>query len=416
MPSRAADAPCGLSVESMQQYIGFHLNDSEYTIPILKVREIVNMPVITGLPESLPYIEGVTNLRGSIIPIVNLKKLVNLGNGNGNGEGLGSKVIVVASGSITFGMLVDGITGVISIDESDIEPPERFLRDGLEQIEGVAKLKDRLVVLLDTKKLIPCEDSELFEDIVVDVKEIGEGGKVEVVKTMHTIAGDVNVREIHDAKEFFSKKGIQADDPRHAMFQDMMAFMEAVSVSDYEKADLAIQEIMKKGQNDLFQEIGKVTRKLHDSIKSFKEALDPKLKDMASFEMPNAIDRLNFVIEKTEEAANKTMGIVEKYLLAMDDLATHIRQIKEPEESVQFLKSFKNGLEDDLTEVLTTQSFQDITGQTIKRVIKLVGEIEEELVRLIASFGVKIESGARTEAAEVVSQSGVDDLLKEFGF
>jgi len=134
--------------------------------------------------------------------------------------------------------------------------------------------------------------------------------------------------------------------------------------------------------------------------------------------MPNAVDRLQYVISKTEEAANKTMGIVEKYLLKMDDISAHLRKLDGPEESISFLRTFKNGLEDDLTEILTTQSFQDLTGQTIKKVIKLVGEIESELVRLIATFGVKVEAGAAAEVpvAEQVSQSGVDDLLKDFGF
>jgi len=194
--------------------------------------------------------------------------------------------------------------------------------------------------------------------------------------------------------------------------------MNAVAGNDYEKADSVIKSIMNKGQSELFREVGKVTRKLHDSIRSFKEALDPKLKDMAVSEMPNAVDQLQFVIQRTEDAANRTMGIVEKYILTMDELSSHIRNLKEPEESVQYLKSFKGALEDDLTEILTTQSFQDLTGQTIKKVIKLVGDVEEELVKLIATFGVKIETGARPEVAtaEQVSQEDVNDLLKEFGF
>ena len=185
----------------MQQYIGFNLNNSEYTIPILKVREIITLPEITRMPQSLPYIEGVTNLRGSIIPIVNLKKLVNLSDAGSSGN----NVIVVASGSITFGLRVDGITGVINIDESTIEPPERFLNNGIEQVEGVAKLKDRLVVLLDTKKLIPSGDRGLFEEIV-DIKETGDNDKVEVTRKVHTIAGEVEIKEIHDAKDFFETK------------------------------------------------------------------------------------------------------------------------------------------------------------------------------------------------------------------
>jgi chemotaxis protein CheZ len=71
-----------------------------------------------------------------------------------------------------------------------------------------------------------------------------------------------------------------------------------------------------------------------------------------------------------------------------------------------------------MTTILTTQSFQDLTGQTIKKVIQLVTDIETELVKLIATFGVKIEAGAAVPVAvvEKVNQADVDDLLKEFGF
>jgi len=397
----------------MQQYIGFHLNDSEYSIPILKVREIVSMPEITKMPQSLEYIEGVTNLRGSIIPIVNLKKLVHLS----NPENLGAKVIVVASGSMTFGVLVDDITGVITIDESAIEPPEKFMSGNMEQVEGVAKLKDRLIVLLDTRHLIPGEDMSAFEDVIMDVTESADG-TVEVTKKVHTIAGETTVTETRDAKEFFEKRGINTQDPRYLIIDDLMSFMDAMAANDHEKADLAIQNIVKKGQSELFTEVGKMTRKMHDSIKSFRDALDPKLKDIANVEMPNAVDRLHYVITKTEEAANKTMGIVEKHMLKMDDMSAHLRKLQGPEDSIAYLRTCKNQLEDDLTEILTTQSFQDLTGQTIKKVIKLVGEIESELVRLIATFGVKVDAGVAAEVpvAELVSQSGVDDLLKDFGF
>jgi len=80
--------------------------------------------------------------------IVNLKSLIRQ---RGNGS-KAHKVIVVASGKMTFGILVDGITGVINIAESEIEHAEQFLNDSMAQIKGVAKLNDRLVVLLDTKK------------------------------------------------------------------------------------------------------------------------------------------------------------------------------------------------------------------------------------------------------------------------
>lgn len=392
------------------QYIGFIVNESEYTIPILRVQEIINLPVMTKLPQTPPYIEGVINLRGKIIPVVSLKKLFGL-----NGSAAGEMVIVVSSGRITFGALVDRITGVITIEDSEIEPMENIMKADTDQIIGVSRVDDRLIAVIDTKKLIPAEGMSFFEDEIVEAKETGD--KVEVVKKIGGMGGEVFVKEVMDARQFFESMGFTASDPRYALFNEIMSFMNALSSSDLEKADEAIQNIVKRGQSDLFREIGKITRKLHDSIKHFKDAIDPKLKDIAANEMTSAIDRLQFVIEKTEEAANKTMGIVEKYIVKTDEFGSHVRRIEAPEDSRNYLNAFRNALEDDLTEIITTQSFQDITGQTIKKVIKLVGEVEDELVKLISTFGVKIDSEVRTAAkSEKVSQEDVDDLLKEFGF
>lgn len=397
----------------MQQYIGFRLKEGAYAIPIMKVREIINLPEITTLPQASPHLRGITNLRGSVIPVVNLKRLMEIPE---NGS-QGSRVIVLASGRVTFGVLVDEILGVISIEESTIEPPTGITR-GRDQVSGVAKRDNHVVVLLETKKLIPVEDMKLLEDSPVDVRELKSGKTVEVTRTIQTMAGEVRIKELMDAQAYLGKNTAVHDDPRREILDDIVAFMAAVNEHNYEKADRVIQDIVKRGQGDLFQEVGKITRKLHDSVKSFKEAINPRLKDIANAEIPNAVDQLQYVIDRTEEAANKTMSMVEKYILRMDELADHIRKVKGPADTTNYLKEFKNALEDDLTEIITTQSFQDLTGQAIKRVITLVNDIEEELVRLITTFGVKIESSvqAKTISPQKVSQADVDDLLKEFGF
>jgi len=394
----------------MKQYIGFVLEQNEYSIPILKVQEIIKIPAITKMPGVPYYVEGVTNLRGIVIPIVNLKRILGI-----SGDESGNKVIVISSGKIIFGAMVDDITGVINIDESAIEPSDEFMKQGENHIEGVARIDGRLIVLLDTKKLIPMEDRSLFEDEIVEVKE--EGDKVEVIKKVEGIGGEVTVKEIFDPKKFYEQRGISKEDPRSVFIEEVANFMDAVSRGDYENADRIINSLIQKSQSDLFKEVGKVARKLHDSLKSFRETLDPRLKDLATQGMPRAVDQLQMVIDKTEEAANKTMGIVEKYILKMDDLADNIRQLQGPESCVSFLKDFKNSLEDDFTEILTTQSFQDLTGQTLKKVIKLVGDLEVELVRLITTFGLKIEEKeVIKKEPEKVTQEDVDDLLKEFGF
>jgi chemotaxis protein CheZ len=408
----------------MQQYVGFYLDQNEYMIPVLKVREIVNTPSITRIPLAPPYIEGIANLRGTVIPLVNPKKLMGLG-GDEDGvihqnrkiyDGMVDKVIVITHGGVVFGVLVDGISGIISIEESSIESTENLLNKPMEQAEGIVKLKDRLAVLLDTRKLLPLGDLSVLDDLIVDFKEINDD-KVEVVKKVQTMGGEVMVKELKDAKEFFQQRKMDSTDPRYMVLNDIIDFINALTEHDYEEADKAIQSMIKKGQDELFNEIGKITRKLHDTIKSFKQAIDPKIKEVAMKEIPSTIESLEFVIEKSEEAANKTMGIVEKYILNMDELETYIKKLTGPEESVMYLKSFKNRLEDDLTDILTTQSFQDITGQLIKKVIKLIGDIEEELVKLIKTFGVKIETSSKVEAvSQKITQADVDELLKEFGF
>jgi chemotaxis protein CheZ len=397
----------------MGQYIGFQLGGEEYSIPILKVREIINAPGMTRLPQSPEYIEGVADLRGSVVPIVNLRKLVQLDGAPGGGD----KVIVLSNGKVTFGILVDGITGVIAIEDSSIEPPDRLLNGACDRIVGVAKYKKRLIVLLDTNKILPTDDLDMFDEDIVSVNETADIDKVDVVKKVQTMGGEIELHELRDAKEFLSRK-VDGNDPNKRIVESLITFMEAVSSKDYERADAVVTRLADSSPGGLFAEVGKVTRRLHDSMKSFKESIDPKLSTLASCEVPNAIDRLQFVMDKTEEAANKTMGIVEKHLLAMDELSARIRKLDGPDDAVKYLKDFKNRLEDDLTEIITTQSFQDITGQTIKKVILLVEEIEKELVGMIATFGVKIDAGlmAKDAVREMVSQSDVDDLLKDFGF
>ncbi len=98
----------------MEKYIGFKLGHNEYSVPVLKVREVINLPNITRLPFTLPFVEGIANFRGSLIPIVNLKKIIN----STDDYNTKSKVIVVTGKEMTFGIMVDDITGIINKEKS----------------------------------------------------------------------------------------------------------------------------------------------------------------------------------------------------------------------------------------------------------------------------------------------------------
>lgn len=229
------------------------------------------------------------------------------------------------------------------------------------------------------------------------------------------------VDHFKELRDFFDHRFEASDDPRLLLLNDMMVFMEAIANGKLEQADEAVQRITKaQGKGDLYLQVGRVTRILHDSIRGFQDAIDPKLKDMATGDMPSAVDKLQLIIASTEDAANKTIEIVDKYLERMDTLDKHIKGLDPSSEAAQFLWQFRDELEADLSTVLMAQSFQDLTGQTIKKVIRLVSELEGELVKMVATFGVKADGGSGgVPAADVqdqVSQADVDDLLKEFGF
>lgn len=228
------------------------------------------------------------------------------------------------------------------------------------------------------------------------------------------------VDHFQELRDFFDHRFEDSDDPRMLLLNDMMVFMEAIANGKHEQADAAAHRIAKsQGKGDLYLEVGRVTRILHDSIRGFQDAIDPKIKDMATGEMPSAVDKLQLIIASTEDAATKTIEIVDKYLERMDTLDKHIKALDPASDAAQFLYQFRDELETDLSTILMAQSFQDLTGQTIKKVIRLVSDLEGELVKMVATFGVKVDGSAETPVPEVqdqVSQADVDDLLKEFGF
>lgn len=204
----------------------------------------------------------------------------------------------------------------------------------------------------------------------------------------------------------------------------------------------------------LFREIGRLTRELHDSINGF--VMDAGLADIAQTEMPNAAERLRYVIQTTEQAANTTLGAVEDSLPLADSLRNDARHLGEQwakfnsrqltvddfrelsSELSHFLTMTQTNTEElhnKLSEVLLAQGYQDITGQIIRKVIDLVNDVESKLVELVRLSGHKARAegagdekkGPDTAAhgpavpgvdkGELVNgQDDVDDLLSSLGF
>ncbi|MCF7498580.1 MULTISPECIES: protein phosphatase CheZ [unclassified Pseudoalteromonas] len=199
--------------------------------------------------------------------------------------------------------------------------------------------------------------------------------------------------------------------------------VEYLENGEQEKADKLILDTASKEQSELFAEVGKLTRQLHEALKNFD--LDTRLTGLTTEAIPDAKQRLNYVMEMTESAANKTMDAVEASLPIAQQLADDIATIKptwdrlmnreielgEFKSLCHSLDKFMNSsqtktdeLQGLMTNVLMAQDYQDLTGQVIRRVIELVREVEDSLINLLTVFGSQ-EDGHQKQEKQAIEQA-----------
>ena len=139
----------------IRRMVTFTAGTEEFGVPILAVREIVRMMEITIVPNSPPDVEGIVNLRGKVIPVVDLRRRFRMENADKADE---QRIIVLELGEHTVGFTVDTVGQVLSADSDQIEhPPTVSSGNSAAFIDGIVKLDDRLVILLDPNKLISGE-------------------------------------------------------------------------------------------------------------------------------------------------------------------------------------------------------------------------------------------------------------------
>ena len=137
------------------QYLTFRLREEEYGLDILQVQEIKNYSRITPIPNTPAYIKGAMNLRGTVVPIVDLRQRFNMPAADYTHY---TVIIVVNIGSRVVGLIVDAVNDVLNVREQDCEPPPS-LGAGVDIsfMSGLAKKDDRLITLLNIESLIDLE-------------------------------------------------------------------------------------------------------------------------------------------------------------------------------------------------------------------------------------------------------------------
>ena len=148
----------------------FELGGETYGLDIGIVHEIIRMQLITRVPKAPFYVEGVINLRGRVIPVVDMRKRFGLDASERNKN---NRIVVVAINDTTIGIIVDAVTEVLRIPNAAVEPASSIVTAGdADYLQGIAKLGDRMVILLDLGKVLAKDG--MFTDISVKSENAGK--------------------------------------------------------------------------------------------------------------------------------------------------------------------------------------------------------------------------------------------------
>ena len=190
----------------------------------------------------------------------------------------------------------------------------------------------------------------------------------------------------------------------------------AIKQNNTERVELLIKQLSASREFHLYQEIGQLTRELHDSLYLFN---DRCLEKITTVNIPDVRSRLDYVIGKTEESALSTISLAEQIISVCNDICVTDEADKQKIEKIR----------SHLTSIILAQEYQDLTGQVIKQVISLIKEAEEKLVSIIQSLhtddtvvktnpepmlGPQIVRNTDEEVLQ--AQDEVDQLLSKLGF
>ncbi len=212
------------------------------------------------------------------------------------------------------------------------------------------------------------------------------------------------------------------------------ALLEALESGEQHQAVALLDELTQVRESELYQQVSALTQDLHKTLDGLN---DNSLLLQTKHDIPDATERLEYVITTTSEASNKTLESAEQAMALIENVEDNVRQHVDGSDR-EILLNMLASINSELTNVMLAQSFQDLTGQVLNRVILVISSLEQSLIHLIdqsshdyASIPDRVESDAANKSAEMKgigpnvtlkskqdsaeSQADVDDLLADLG-
>lgn len=152
------------SSDVLLQLVTFNLVGEEFGLPILDVREIIRMVEVTPVPHSPDFVEGVINLRGQILPVIDLRKRFNLESSVADDD---TRIVVVEINKNLIGLIVDGVNEVLRIPSETVNPAPQIVSSGIgaEYIQGIAHYNEKMIILVDLERVFSGDEMENLANI-----------------------------------------------------------------------------------------------------------------------------------------------------------------------------------------------------------------------------------------------------------
>lgn len=149
---------------ALTQLVTFDLLGEEFGLPILDVREIIRMTDVTPVPHAPNFVEGVINLRGQILPVVDLRKRFNL---EAKEMDDSTRIVVVEINNNLLGLIVDGVSEVLRLPLDSIAPAPSIVSSGIgaEYIKGIGHYNDKMIILINLRKVFTTAEMDVLENM-----------------------------------------------------------------------------------------------------------------------------------------------------------------------------------------------------------------------------------------------------------
>jgi len=369
------------------QLVGLKLGDEEYAIDVLKIQEIIRTVDITSVPRTDSFVLGVMNLRGKVIPVIDLRVRFSLDKMDFDKE---TRIIVVKFETENIGFVVDEVTEVIRINKKMVEPTPPLVGSvGQEYILGICKYADRLIILLDIDSVIA--DGKTVLDSNLKKSLLGQPALPSQESNFNKVAAAVEKE--FESKDSYSPAAIEADE-------------EIFEESEEPSGDLSIDDLIALELNKREQETDELNKKKEEGKKK-PEIVQDSMDDI-----------LNDALHQSENSMQSTTGHVEQ-----DELDFLIQQeLTKREKETEELNKKKNladiagqACEVKPAGVPSVELSEDDIDKLMEAELAAQELAEKESAKISIKDEMVEESSAEEPSADESNFDIPDDLAAEFG-